>query len=112
MEAHDRVSLVVRTAEDLTQLQLGQFLGDLRDFARRFVQRLFTLLVFGEIEKETRLLQLGAIFLAGLQDAFYTRLLFEDCLRPVGFVPKIRFGGELVQLLDALLLAVEVKDAS
>jgi len=39
-------------------------------------------------------------------------LLFEDCLRLVGFVPKIRFGGELVQLLDALLLAVEVKDAS
>jgi hypothetical protein len=39
-------------------------------------------------------------------------LLSEDGLRLFGVVPEIGFGGELVQLFDALLLAVEVKDAS
>jgi hypothetical protein len=112
MQAHDGVSLVVWTAEDLPQLKLGQLLPDLRDFGRRFVQRFFALFIFGEIEKKTRLFKLGAILLPRLQNGFDTRLLFEDCLRLVGFVPEIGLGGELVQLFDALLLAVEVKDAS
>jgi hypothetical protein len=112
MQAHDRVSLVVGTAEDLPQLQLGQLLRDLGDFGRRFVQRFFALFVFGEIEKKTRLFELGAILLPRVQDVFYPRLLFEDRLRLVGVVPEIGLGGELIQLFDALLLAVEVKAAS
>jgi hypothetical protein len=112
MQAHDRVSLVVGTAEDLPELELGQLLRDLRDFSSGFVERLFALLVLSEIEKKTRLFQLGAKFLPGLQDAFQSRLFLEDALRLIGFVPEIGPGGELVQLFDALLLAVEVKDAS
>jgi hypothetical protein len=61
MEADDRVSLVVGAAENLLELQLGQFLSDLRYFTGCLAERFFALLVFGEIEKEARLLQLGAI---------------------------------------------------
>jgi hypothetical protein len=43
---------------------------------------------------------------------FESRLLFEDGLSFLGVVPKIRLGGDLVQFLDALLLAVDVKAAS
>jgi hypothetical protein len=112
VKSNDGIALIVRTAENLAQLQLGQLLRDLRDFSGGFVERFFALLVFGEIEKKARLFQLGAIFFPGLQDGFYTRLFLEDGLRLVGVVPKIGLGGELVQLFDALLLAVEVKDAS
>jgi hypothetical protein len=112
MQAHDRVSLVVGAAEDLPELEVGQLLRDLGNFDGGFVQRLFAFFVFGEIEKKTRLFELGAILLPRFQNGFYARLLFEDCLRLVGFVPEIRLGGELVQLFDALLLALKVKDAS
>ena len=84
----------------------------MRDLAGGFAERLFAFLVFGEIEKEARLFELGAILLPRLQNAFETRLLLENSLGLVAVVPEIRLGGKLVQLFDALLLAVEVKDAS
>jgi hypothetical protein len=43
---------------------------------------------------------------------FERRLLFEDALRLVGVVPEIGMVGKLRQLVDSLLLAVDVKDAS
>ena len=46
------------------------------------------------------------------EDGFEGRLFFENGLRFVGVVPEIRLGGDLVQLLDTLLLAVDVKAAS
>jgi hypothetical protein len=112
MEADDGVSLIVRPAENLSQLQLRELLGDLRDFAGRFAERLFALLVFREIEKEARFFEVGAILLPRIEDVFEARLLFENCLRLVAVVPEIGLGGELVQLFDPLLFAVEVKDAS
>jgi hypothetical protein len=39
-------------------------------------------------------------------------LFSQDPLRLFGVVPEIRLIGELIQLCDALLLAVDVKDAS
>jgi hypothetical protein len=112
MELHDRVARVVGVAEHLLELDLRQFLGDLGDFGGRLGERLLALLVPGEIEKEARLFQLGAIFLPRIEGVLNAGLLFEDRLRLVGVVPEIGLGGELVQLFEAFLLAVEVKDAS
>jgi hypothetical protein len=70
METHDGVSLIVRTAEDLSKLQLGQLLSDLGDFARRFAERLFAFFVLREIKKKARLFQLRAIFFPRVEDVF------------------------------------------
>jgi hypothetical protein len=112
MEADDGVSLIVGPAENLSQLQLRELLSDLGDFAGRFAERFLALFIFGEIEKEARLFELGAILLPRVEDVFEARLLLENSLRLVGVVPEIGLGGELVQLFGPLLLAVEVKDAS
>jgi hypothetical protein len=68
MEADDRVSLIVGAAENLLELQVGHFLTDLRHFSGGLAERLFALFVFGEIEKEARLFQLGAILLPRVED--------------------------------------------
>jgi hypothetical protein len=39
-------------------------------------------------------------------------LFFEDRLGFLGVVPEIRLGGDLVQLFDTFLFAVDVKAAS
>jgi hypothetical protein len=48
----------------------------------------------------------------GIDDAFESGLLFENALGLLAVVPEIRLCGELIQLGDALLLSLEVKDAS
>jgi hypothetical protein len=52
------------------------------------------------------------MFLTTGENAFKGRLFFENALRLVGVVPKIRLGGDLIQFRDALLLGVDVKAAS
>jgi hypothetical protein len=70
MKADDRVSLIVRAAEDLSQFQLGQFLTDLGDFAGSLTEGLLALFVLREIEKEARLFEVGAILLPRIEDVF------------------------------------------
>jgi hypothetical protein len=70
MKADDRVSLIVRAAEDLSQLQLGQFLTDPGDFAGSLIEGLLALFVLREIEKEARLFEVGAILLPRIEDVF------------------------------------------
>jgi len=52
------------------------------------------------------------MFFPTSENAFEGRLFFENALRLVGVVPKIRLGGNLVQFRDTLLLGVDVKVAS
>jgi hypothetical protein len=112
MELDDRVARVVGVAEHLLELDLGQLLGDFADLCGGFAQRLLALLVFREIEKEARLFELDPVLLPRIERVLDAGLLFEDRLRLVGVVPEIGLGGELVQLFETFLLAVEVKDAS
>ena len=65
-----------------------------------------------DVEKKARLFEIRAMLLPGVDDAFEGGLFPENALGFFAVVPKIRLDGELVQLLDALLLAVDVKDAS
>jgi hypothetical protein len=50
--------------------------------------------------------------LPGINDGFERGLLSDNALSLFAVVPKIRLCGDLVQLGDALLLSLEVKDAS
>jgi hypothetical protein len=96
----------------LGQLGLRHLLGDRRDFAGGFTERLFALLIFGNVEKKTRLFKICLMLFPISENRFESGLLFENGLSFVGVGPEIRLGGDLVQLLDALLLAVDVKAAS
>ena len=86
--------------------------GRLGHSGGRLGQGLFALLILGQIEKEARLLEPGAVFLPGLQDLFQAGLLFQDGLGLLAVVPEIGAGSDLVQLFELFPLAVEVKDAS
>jgi hypothetical protein len=52
------------------------------------------------------------VLFPGIDDGFERGLLFENSLSLFPVVPEIRLCGDLVQLGDALLLSLEVKDAS
>jgi hypothetical protein len=75
---------------------LRHFFTDGGNFRCGFVQRVFTLFVFGDIEKKTRFFQIGAVLRPSINDAFERRLFFEKCLRFVRVVPEIRLRGDLV----------------
>ena len=108
----DGVTPVVRPAEQLSKLGLGHLLADRCDFAGGFAERFFALLVFGDVEKKPRLFKIGSMFFPTRENRFESGLFFENGLGFFGVVPKIRLGGDLVQLFDALLFAVDVKAAS
>jgi hypothetical protein len=91
---------------------LRHLAGDLGNFGRRFAERLFALLVLGDVEKKPRLFEPGPVFFPSIDDAFKPGLLFEDALRLLAVVPEIRLGGESVQLCDPLLFPFDVKAAS
>jgi len=63
MQAHDGVAPVVGTAQDLRELKLGDLLGNFRDLVQRFVVSVFAFLFLSEVEEETGLFEVGAIFL-------------------------------------------------
>jgi hypothetical protein len=52
------------------------------------------------------------VLFPGIDDGFERGLLFEDSLSLFAVVPEIRLRGDLVQLGDAFLLSLKVKDAS
>jgi hypothetical protein len=90
MEAHDRIAVVVRTAKKLRQLRLCNLAGNLGDLRRRLVQSLFTLFIFGYVEKEARLLEAGLMLLPRADDFLKRGLFLENRLGFFAVVPKIR----------------------
>jgi hypothetical protein len=72
---------------------LRHLAGDLGNFGRRFAERLFALLVLGDVEKKPRLFEPGPVFFPSIDDAFKPGLLFEDALRLLAVVPEIRLGS-------------------
>src|SRR5688500_4258134 len=112
MERDDGVAPIVRSAEKLGQLGLGHFLPDARDFGRGLGESIFTLLFFGDVEKEARLFQIRAMLRPSVNNALKRGLLPYDPLSFFRVVPKIRLIGEPAYILDPLLFAVDVKDAS
>ena len=63
---------------------------------RGFVQRVFALFVFGDIEEKPRFFEVGTVLRPSVNDAFERRLFFEKRLRFVRVVPEIRSRGDLV----------------
>jgi hypothetical protein len=88
----DGVTPVVRAAEELRQLGLSHLLDDSSDLARRLAERVFALLIFGHVNKKSRLFQIGAMLFPTVENVFEARLFFENGLRLVSVVPKIRLG--------------------
>jgi hypothetical protein len=91
---------------------LRHLLADGGDLFRCFVQRVVAFLFLGDVEKKPRLLEIGAMLFPGVNDALERRLLPQDALSFFRVVPEIRLRRDLIQCLDPLLLAVDVKDAS
>jgi hypothetical protein len=112
VKRNNGVAPVIGLAEQLRQLGLRHLLGNYVDLAGSFAERLVALLVFSDVEKKSRLRKIGLMFFPTSENAFEGRLFFENALRLVGVVPKIRLGSNLVQFRDALLLGVDVKAAS
>jgi hypothetical protein len=75
---------------------LRHFLTHGGNFRRGFVQRVFALFDFGDIEKKTRFFEVGTVLRPCVNDAFERRLFFEKRLRFVRVVPEIRSRGDLV----------------
>lgn len=112
MKDDNRVSPIIRPAEQLGELGLRQLLANRSHFCGRFVERVVVLLVLGDFQKKPGFLEVRAMLFPGADKTFNRRLLSENALRFFRVVPKIRLPGDLVQFDDALLLGLDVKDAS
>jgi hypothetical protein len=75
---------------------LRQLFAHRGDFRGGLVERLFALLVFGDVEKKTRLVEIRAVLAPGLDGAFEASLFFEERLGFFGVGPKIGLGSDLV----------------
>jgi hypothetical protein len=91
---------------------LGHLPADAGHFCRGFAQRVIAFFILRYIEKKARLFEVRAVLCPRLDDVLERRLFSEKCLGLFSVVPEIRLGCELVQFVDALLLALDVKDAS
>jgi hypothetical protein len=96
----------------LLKLRLGHFFAGRGNLDRRFGERILALLILGDIEEKTRVLEINSMLVPSIDDRLERRLLPEKRLRFVGVVPEIGLGCELAQFFDALLLGFDVKDAS
>jgi hypothetical protein len=76
------------------------------------LERLLAFFVFGDVEKETGFFETRPVFLPSVYDRSKRGLFLENALRFFRVVPEIGARGNLIELLDTFLLAVEVKDAS
>ena len=54
------------------------FLGDRGDLCCRFAERVFALLVLGDVEKKPRLFELGAMLFPSVDHRFESGLFLED----------------------------------
>jgi len=91
---------------------LRHVLCDLGDFRDRFVEGFLAFFVGCEIEKKTRFLKTGTLFLPSVYNILERGLLFQDTLSLFAVVPEIRLRGNSIKFLDPLAFVVEVKDAS
>jgi hypothetical protein len=76
------------------------------------MERFLALFVFGHFEKETGLFETCPVFFPSVYNCFKRGLLFQNDLRFIRVVPEIGARSELIELVYALLLRFEVKDAS
>ena len=109
---NNRVSPIIRPPKQLGKLGLRQLLANCSHFRGRFVERVVVLLVLGNFQKKTGFFEIRAMLFPGADSTLNRRLLSQNALRFFPVVPKIRLPGDFVQFVDALLLALDVKDAS
>jgi hypothetical protein len=76
------------------------------------LKRLLALFILRHFEKETRFFETRAVSFPSVDDRFKRGLFFQNDLCFVRIAPKIGTRGELIELVYALLLGFEVKDAS
>ena len=112
MKRDDGVPAVVSAAQQPPQLHVRQAVGDFPEPGFRLFQGLGVVLFLGQIQKETCFLDTRMAFAVVVHGFPEQGLLLEDLLGLFGLVPEVGPGGEGYQLVDALLLAVDVKDAS
>jgi len=112
MQRDDGVAPIIGATEQLSELGLGHLLGNRLDFAGGFAERLVAFLILGDVEKKPRFFKIGLMLFPMSQNGFERGLFLENGLSFIGVVPEVRLGGNSIQLLDALLFAVDVKGAS
>ncbi len=96
MKGDDRISPVVRAAEQLGQFGLRQLFADDGDFRRGLAERLFALLLLSDVEKKTRFLKIRPVFFPRADDGLESGLFFENDLGFFAVVPEIGLAGDLV----------------
>ena len=112
MKVDDGIAPVVRTAEQLLELGFGHFFANSGDLCCGLGKGVLVFFIFSDIKKKPGLFQLDAMLCPCVDDRFERRLFFEYRLGFFCVVPEIGLRGDLVQLLDPVLLAFDVKDAS
>ena len=112
MKVDDGIAPVVRTAEQLLELGFGHLFANSGDLCCGLGKGVLAFFIFSNIKKKPGLFQLGAMLCPCVDDRFERRLFFEYRLGFFCVVPEIGLRGDLVQFLDPLLLAFDVKDAS
>jgi hypothetical protein len=68
----------------------------LGNFGRRLIQRIFALLLLGDIKKKARLFEARALLLPRFDNIVKGGLFSENTLGFFAIVPEIRFGGDIV----------------
>jgi len=112
MKVDDGIAPVVRTAEQLLELGFGHLFANSGDLCCGLGKGVLAFFIFSNIKEKPGLFQLGAMLCPCVDDRFERRLFFEYRLSFFCVVPEIGLRGDLVQFLDPLLLAFDVKDAS
>jgi hypothetical protein len=112
MKVDDGIAPVVRTAEQLLELGFGHLFANSGDLCCGLGEGVLAFFIFSNIKEKPGLFQLGAMLCPCVDDRFERRLFFEYRLGFFCVVPEIGLRGDLVQFLDPLLLAFDVKDAS
>jgi hypothetical protein len=112
MKVDDGIAPVVRTAEQLLELGFGHLFANSGDLCCGLGKGVLAFFIFSNIKKKPGLFQFGAMLCPCVDDRFERRLFFEYRLSFFCVVPEIGLRGDLVQFLDPLLLAFDVKDAS
>ena len=112
METNYSVTPVIGPPKELSKLGLSHSLSDFGDLCRCLVEGLFALFVLSDVEEETRFFEIRSVLFPGIYDAFEGGLFSENGLSFFSVVPEVGLRCDFVEFFYALLLAVDVKDAS
>jgi hypothetical protein len=90
MQRDNGVAPIIRAAQNQRELGALHVAADLSHLCGSLVQGLLALLLFGNIEKETRFFKVGALLLPRIDDFREGRLLAQNALSLLAVVPKFR----------------------